>query len=107
MEYRPDVLGPSREGTPYKLPRTTSSNTGGKEFPERAGKQEGITATGQYDSSSIYEQFGRDSLCPCHKISKRAVDVVPTERYTTDSTASAREGECDSRQGVESDEGSL
>ena len=48
----------------------TSSNIGGKGLPKRSGKQEGIIATGQYDSCSIGEQSGRDSLRPFHKISE-------------------------------------
>ena len=38
---------------------------------------------------------------------KRTVDVVPTEGHTSDGTTYTRERECDSRQGVESDEGPL
>ena len=70
-------------------------------------KQERSTAPRQPDSSSLCKQLGRYSLRPGQETSKRAVDVVPTEGHTSDSTTSTGERECDSRHRVENDEGSL
>lgn len=100
-------LVPTGEESPHKLPRATSSYTSSENHPKESWRQESTTATRQYDSSSICEQFGRDSLRPCHRIGERFMDVVSAEGHTADSTTFTREGECDSGQGVESDERSL
>ena len=98
---------PAGETTAHKLPRATSGNTSSQNLSEGPKKQERSTAPRQSDSSSLCKQLGRYSLRPGHETSKRAVDVVPTEGHTSDSTTSTRERECDSRQRVENDEGSL
>ena len=100
-------LVPAREDTPHKRPGAACGYTSGEDIPERSGKQESTAAAGQSDSSSLYKQPGRDSLRPCHKAGIRLVDVVLTERHPIDSTIPTREGQCESRNGVESDEGSL
>ena len=97
---------PAREVTPHELPGAACGYTGGEDIPE-IPEQEGAIAAGQSDSSCLYKQPGRDSLRPRHGAGKKLVDVVPTERDPIDGTTPTREGECQSRHGVESDEGSL
>ena len=98
---------PAREVTPHKLPGAACGYTGGEDIPEIPGEQEGAITAGQSDSSCLYKQPGRDSFCPRHRAGKKLVDVVPTERNPIDGTTPTRKGECQSRHGVESDEGSL
>ena len=98
---------PVREVTPHKLPGAACGYTGGEDIPEIPGEQEGTITAGQSDSSCLYKQPGRDSFRPRHGAGKKLVDVVPTERDPIDGTTPTREGECQSRHGVESDEGLL
>ena len=98
---------PAREVTPHKLPGAACGYTGGEDIPEIPGEQEGTITAGQSDSSCLYKQPGWDSFRPRHGAGKKLVDVVPTERDPIDGTTPTREGECQSRHGVESDEGSL
>ena len=98
---------PAREVTPHKLPGAACSYTGIEDIPERPGEQEDTITAGQSDSSCLYKQPGRNSLHPHHKAGKRLLDVLPMERDPIDGTTPTREGECQSRYGVESDEGSL
>ena len=91
----------------HKRPGAACSYTSGEDILKRSRKQESTAAAGQSDSSCLYKQPGRNSLRPRHKAGKRFVDVVLTERHPIDSTIPTREGECEGRHGVESDEGSL
>ena len=63
--------------------------------------------TRQSDSDSLHQQSGWDSLRPGNDPGQRVMDVVPGERYPPNSTTLTREGERQSRHGVESDERSL
>ena len=92
---------------PHQLPRAPGSNASGKNIPEGSGRQESSAAARQSDSSDLHKQSGRDSLRPGHNNGERALDVVPTKGYPSDSITSARSGEREGRHRVESDEGSL
>ena len=95
------------ENSPHKLSGATISNTGSKNIPEESEEQESPATAGQSNSSSLHKQSGWDSVRPCCIISKRTLDVVPSERHFTDSAVLAREGECQGRHRVEGDEGPL
>uniref|UniRef100_A0A1X7UVH4 Uncharacterized protein n=1 Tax=Amphimedon queenslandica TaxID=400682 RepID=A0A1X7UVH4_AMPQE len=99
-------LVPAGAKTAHKLPRAAGSNTSNQNLFKGSREQECTAAPRQPDSSSLYKQPGRYSLRSGHQTSKRAMDVVPTEGQTSDST-STRKRECNSRQRVESDEESL
>ena len=98
---------PAGEVPPHQLPRAPGSNASGENVPERSGRQESSAAARQPDSSDLHKQSGRDSLRPGHNNGERALDVVPTKGYPSDSTTSARSREREGRHRVESDEGSL
>ena len=95
------------EVPPHQLPRAPGSNASGENVPERSGRQESFAAARQPDSSDLHKQSGQDSLRPGHNNGERALDVVPTKGYPSDSTTSARSGEREGRHRVKSDEGSL
>ena len=94
-------------GLPHKLPGASCCHIGGQDISEGPGKQTRITANRQSNSSGVHKQSGRDSLRPSHDSSQRALDVVPREGNTADSTVPSRRVECQSGHRVESDEGSL
>ena len=92
---------------PHKLPRATSGDAGSQNIPEGPGKQTRPAIIGQYNSSGVCKQSGRDSLRPGNETSQRAMDVVSRTSDSPDSTAFARERQRQGRHGVETDEGSL
>ena len=63
--------------SPHKLPRAASGDAGSQNLPEKSGKQTRPVIVGQYNSSGVCKQPGRDSLRPGNEISQRAMDVVP------------------------------
>ena len=108
--HRQVVRGRSRRNNHINCLELLAATLAVKTFQnlsEGPKKQERSTAPRQPDSSSLCKQLGRYSLRPGQETRKRAVDVVPTEGHTSDSTTSTGERECDSRQRVENDEGSL
>ena len=93
--------------SPHKLPRAASGDAGSQNLPEKSGKQTRPVIVGQYNSSGVCKQPGRDSLRPGNEISQRAMDVVPRTSDSPDGTALARERQRQGRHRVETDEGSL
>ena len=101
------TMVPAGEVPPHQLPRAPGSNASGENVPERSRRQESFAAARQPDSSDLHKQSGQDSLRPGHNNGERALDVVPTKGYPSDSTTSARSGEREGRHRVQSDEGLL
>ena len=91
----------------YKLPGTTSCNASSKDIPEEQIQDVSASQIGQYHSSGIHKQSGRNSLQAIGRLSKKSMDVVLGKEYPHHSPAPARCSEYNSRCGVTDDGGSV
>ena len=90
----------SKEQYAHQLPGVAGSNIGSEDIPEKQNQDVSAPQVGQYHSSGIHKQPGRDSLQGIGRLSKGIMDVVPGEEHPHHSPAPTRCSECDSRCGV-------
>ena len=84
---------PDREDA-HKLFGAASSNSSSQDIAEKQNQDVSPSQVGQYHSSGIHKQAGRNSLQGIGRLGKEPVDVVPGEATPT------RCSECNSRCGV-------
>ena len=70
-----------RANDAYQLPGVVSSNSSGTNIYKEPDQDISFTSSGQYHSSGLYQQLGRDSVPGVGIVSKESLDVVPGEEY--------------------------
>ena len=90
----------------YKLSGAIGCLTSSPHIPEEQNRDIGPPEVGQYHSSGLYQQPGRDGLQGIGRPSKKSMDVVSREKHSHYSSAPARCTKPDCRCGV-SDYGGL
>ena len=96
---------PNREGDAHQLLGATKCNFSSTVLCQRAEQHSDPTENGQYNSHLLHQPVRGHSLSPPEPTSKRTVVVVHEQEYYAESSPSSGEAQCNSRRGVQSDEG--
>ena len=95
-------MAPRKDFIPIQLPRIASRLTSHNVLYQEQSQGSGTTPDGQYFSSNLHKQNGRDTLLHAILPSQKSMGLVPHPQYLGGSVLHPRNTECRSGQGISS-----